>query len=737
MTNMSKMPYPMPKKFPSNLERLGYRSYNWIENRTWPIRPHLFVGFTLIGSAAQLRDFADVTIESVLKSLMISTVSTYSATFILRKFLKYFYFSYKAYLFENPKKPSIRTKLWGILRMILLKLAPPKLNSCDYLLPNLPLPALKNTVDQYIESMKYILTEEEHDQLVKDADNFLSNEGKTLQRFAWIMHKFKDNYVTSFWEKYIYFAGRYPVLINSSVAQCTMYGESGLLQPYQIARLIYIEAIGNLALDKQVGYKPIGDGLMSTRHYKNIYNGSRIPGKEYDHFQWNKPSRHVVLVHRGTWYKVDICDEKRNIYSVDQIAKIISEAITRNDKSTGSLAKIAALTTDRRTEWCENREKFFLKNPKNKRLLEIIETAMFVMSADDQLKWDVKTSADLSAYMKDMLAGDGINRWADKTMNYAVDSTGRAGATGEHSPCDGAELDHLCENVLFADKCVMREPSKEEQFEAMKWSEKDLKTVKLAEKLDFELVEGLGNEIERCYDNHKKAIDDLHVSSVVFKDFGKGRVKKCGISPDGFVQMALQLAIYRDQEKFVLTYEPGSVRFFANTRTETLRPVTKTSCDFVKAMMDQTVSRETRRDLLRQACGAHVANCKNVMIGNGIDRHLFVLCVLAKGFGYESKFLDHYSNQKWILSTSNIPNMTNQVDEDNDEKYIMTGASFGAVAQDGYGVCYRFGGNRAILVHVTSYHSSEKTDSDRFMGYLREAFHSLADLFETETNNNK
>ncbi|CAI5451445.1 unnamed protein product [Caenorhabditis angaria] len=34
MTNMSKMPYPMPKKFPSTLERLGYRSYNLIENRT-------------------------------------------------------------------------------------------------------------------------------------------------------------------------------------------------------------------------------------------------------------------------------------------------------------------------------------------------------------------------------------------------------------------------------------------------------------------------------------------------------------------------------------------------------------------------------------------------------------------------------------------------------------------------------------------------------------------------------
>ncbi|CAI5451446.1 unnamed protein product [Caenorhabditis angaria] len=699
---------------------------------SWPIRPHLFIGLVVIGSASRLRNFSEVSLEVFLKTLAISTASTYAATFLLRKFLKYFYFSYKAYLFENPKKPSTRTKLWGILQMILLKLAPPKLNSCDYLLPNLPLPTLKNTVDQYIESMKYILSEDEYCELEQDAKKFLSEEGKILQRYAWIMHKFKDNYVTSFWEKYIYNAGRYPLLINSSVAQCTTYGKSESLQPYQIARLIYIEAIANLALDRQLGYKPIGDGLLSTRHYKNIYNGVRLPGEEYDHYQWNKPSRHFMIVHRGTWYKVYICDEKRNIYTVDQLSKIVNEVMSRDDKEVGVLSKIAALTTDRRTEWYRNREKYFLKNSKNKELLETIETSMFVVSADDQLIWNSETAADLSAYMKDMMTGDGKNRWADKTINYAVDSTGRGGATVEHSPADGAELDHLCENFLFADKFAMKLPSKDEQLQAMELTADDKQTLKLAEKLEFEMVEGLENEINRCYDNHMKAVDDFHISSVVFKDFGKGRVKKCGISPDGFVQMALQLAAYRELGRFVLTYESGSVRFFANTRTETVRPVTKKSCDFVNSMIDPNVTRETRRDLLRQACESHVANCKNVMTGNGIDRHLFVLCVLAKGFGYENKFLDHYSNQKWILSTSNIPNMTNQIDEDSDMHNIMLGGSFGAVAQDGYGVCYRFGGNQTILVHITSYHSSEKTDSDRFMGYLREAFHSLADLFETE-----
>lgn len=36
---------------------------------------------------------------------------------------------------------------------------------------------------------------------------------------------------------------------------------------------------------------------------------------------------------------------------------------------------------------------------------------------------------------------------------------------------------------------------------------------------------------------------DFHVFS--FRDFGKGRIKKCRISPDAYIQLALQLAYYR------------------------------------------------------------------------------------------------------------------------------------------------------------------------------------------------
>jgi hypothetical protein len=59
-------------------------------------------------------------------------------------------------------------------------------------------------------------------------------------------------------------------------------------------------------------------------------------------------------------------------------------------------------------------------------------------------------------------------------------------------------------------------------------------------------------------------------------------VKKLGVSPDSFIQMALQLAYFRDQKKFGLTYEASMVRFFKHGRTETIRSLSEDSVAFVR-----------------------------------------------------------------------------------------------------------------------------------------------------------
>lgn len=55
----------------------------------------------------------------------------------------------------------------------------------------------------------------------------------------------------------------------------------------------------------------------------------------------------------------------------------------------------------------------------------------------------------------------------------------------------------------------------------------------------------MATEISRCFSTHEEAASDVDMASLIYRGWGKGRIKKCGCSPDAFVQMAIQLANYR------------------------------------------------------------------------------------------------------------------------------------------------------------------------------------------------
>lgn len=49
----------------------------------------------------------------------------------------------------------------------------------------------------------------------------------------------------------------------------------------------------------------------------------------------------------------------------------------------------------------------------------------------------------------------------------------------------------------------------------------------------------------RSLQTARALIDDVEMALLVWTKYGKGFIKKLHISPDGFLQLALQLAFYR------------------------------------------------------------------------------------------------------------------------------------------------------------------------------------------------
>jgi hypothetical protein len=55
----------------------------------------------------------------------------------------------------------------------------------------------------------------------------------------------------------------------------------------------------------------------------------------------------------------------------------------------------------------------------------------------------------------------------------------------------------------------------------------------------------MDREIQRCYEEFMDAKADVDAASMIFTEWGKGKIKQTLCSPDAFFQMAIQLAYYR------------------------------------------------------------------------------------------------------------------------------------------------------------------------------------------------
>ncbi|VDK18126.1 unnamed protein product [Anisakis simplex] len=201
---------------------------------------------------------------------------------------------------------------------------------------------------------------------------------------------------------------------------------------------------------------------------------------------------------------------------------------------------------------------------------------------------------------------------------------------------------------------------------------------------------------------------------LVWTEFGKGLIKKLKVSPDGFLQMCLQLTYFRNQHKFALTYEAAMTRLYREGRTETVRSCTKQSCEFVCAMLDPEKTREERLRLLHTACVRHQELYRSAMCGKGIDRHLFALYVVKRYLEEESPFLDKVFPPTYTLSTSQTPlyqccEESKLMTPYQKATFVSAGGGFGPVADNGYGISYNIAGENQISFHISSKRSAENT----------------------------
>ncbi|XP_034271245.1 carnitine O-palmitoyltransferase 1, brain isoform isoform X3 [Pantherophis guttatus] len=664
---------------------------------------------------------------NVLSVLAFSTALWLALIMTMRSILKML-LCYHGWMYEEHGRISNTTKIWLALVKIFSG-RKPMLYSYQASLPRLPVPAITDTMRRYLESVRPLMTDEEFFRMTGLVRDFERTLGPHLQWYLTLKSWWAPNYVSDWWEEYVYLRGRSPLMVNSNYyAMDFLYVTPTPVQSARAGNLVYAMLLyRRKLLREEIKPSMVPNSFipLCSAQWQRLFNTTRLPGEGQDKIQHLQDSDHIAVYHAGRLFRVSLYYKGKLLEPCEFQAQFEAILCDPTPPLPGE-EKLPSMTAGERDAWARARQTYF-ESGVNKQSLSIIEKAAFfvILDTSEQGLRGPNPGQALDVYAKSLLHGHCCDRWFDKSFNLIVYRNGKAGINAEHSWADAPIIGHLWEYTLATDSFQLGYDDEGNCKGKMDPS------VPPPQKLEWEITSECQEVILQSFILAHALASDVDFHVFTFKDFGKGHIKKCRTSPDAFIQLALQLAHFRDMNKFCLTYEASMTRLFREGRTETVRSCTIESCNFVKAVIDSTQTDSSRLRLFRVAAEKHQNLYRQAMIGAGIDRHLFCLYVVSKYLGLDSPFLREVLSEPWRLSTSQTPIQQIELfDLQNNPDYVSCGGGFGPVDDNGYGVSYIIVGEDLINFHVSCKFSGQGTDAHRFGFNIRKAMNDILNLFQ-------
>lgn len=176
-------------------------------------------------------------------------------------------FMYKGWMYESRakgRKISLQTRLWAGAVKVLSTWNTPLLYSFQGSLPRLPLPAVKDTMQRYLRSVRPLLDDENYNRMTELANEFESGIGNKLQRYLMLKSWWATNYVSDWWEEYVYLRGRSPLMVNSNFYGIdAIFTQPSKVQAARAANIIELLLVFRRKLERQE-QKPVSGGFLNN-----------------------------------------------------------------------------------------------------------------------------------------------------------------------------------------------------------------------------------------------------------------------------------------------------------------------------------------------------------------------------------------------------------------------------------------------------------------------------------------
>ncbi|GCB66432.1 carnitine O-palmitoyltransferase 2, mitochondrial [Scyliorhinus torazame] len=566
-------------------------------------------------------------------------------------------------------------------------------------LPRLPIPKLQDTMQRYLTAQRPLLDDDQYRRTEQLAQDFKKGIGNQLHEELVTQDKRNKHtsYISGPWFD-MYLSAREPVVLNYnpfmsfhpdpnpannsqliratnmtvSVLRFMKTLRAGLLEP----EIFHLNpAKSDTSQFKNIirfvpasiswyGAYMVNAYPLDMSQYYRLFNSTRIPKPIQDELLTDDSAKHLLVMRNGHFYTFDVIDQDGRITKASEIQAHFKYILS--DPRPPPEFCLGYLTSENRDTWTLLRQS--LLEAGNAQVLNKIDTAIFCICLDDMT---VKDHLELS---HNMLHGNGLNRWFDKSFSIILTKDGNAAINFEHSWGDGVAVLRLM-NETFKDTTQRPAISATTLPAAVNSSQ-------AVQKLDFKLNDVLKSGISSSRQNFDAAVSTLSIDALEFRKGGKEFLKKQNLSPDAVAQLSFQMGFLRQYDKTVATYESCSTAAFKHGRTETIRPATiytKKCCEaFVKESSKHSTS--DLRTMIGECSKYHGQLTREAAMAQGFDRHLFALRYLAKskGMALPELFQDpsYIQINHNILSTSTLTSPAIQL------------GGFAPVVPDGFGVGY-------------------------------------------------
>ncbi|KAM7370232.1 hypothetical protein PAMP_011503 [Pampus punctatissimus] len=612
---------------------------------------------------------------------------------------------------------------WGLVKSFhLVKPVSVRLVTGSYLtqqegLPSLPLPSLQQTCEHYLATVEPIV---EVDELKRTKELVVEFQkpggvGEILQRCLERREYSTENWLTDIFVQHEYLYERKPVVIYTNVA--TFYPRMDFRDKQGQMRCAAKTIVGVLNLKAMIDNDTLPVDYMRgkplcMKQYYQFLSSCRIPGPERDsmvyHANSSSSPKHITVVHNSEFFVLDVYNSDGTPLTVDQLF-IQLQRICKASLQT-NMEPVGILTTQDRDSWNKTYINF-IKDDTNKESVSAIESSIFTLCLDGPVPQVSDEMYSISA-AKQMLHGGGSqwnsgNRWFDKPLQFIVGEDGTCGGNFSHVIADGIVWFSVADYVA-------------EQMKKLEMMKAPMVPLPMPRKLPF----NISPEIKKAIEDAKQSMDilcqDLDMRVAVFDHFGKNVLKTHKMSPDAFVQIALQLAYYRMYNRCAVVHEAATLRKFRLGRTAAIFPTSSASAAFVKAFDDPQKQSSVKADLLEKAVKVHRSLTNMATSGQSLD-HL--ICLKAQAVEQQIPMPDIFTDTSFSklldfnLSTSQVTSKTRCIPITCTE------------LQNGYDLSYIIH-NDDIVFFVTAFNSCRETNAAHLIQTLEDAMLDMRTLLE-------